>query len=261
MSRASFNKLIGLKFSRVALLFADVNDPGWMDTIAHDSYPELDAFLTGSSPPIIGKDIIVLETLKSTEFALPRCLDDFGFIDWINQGYDSQYTEMVDQWCRDRKEIVREQSEIYEQSWQKLPVRQGSNLYFIVSEASGKERVIYIGKQQSKTTGGMRRRLVDHIKYNPDEKTNNYIGDCLNKSNVGRQYLSIRVKSAEMRRRGFCRVYWTDLSKELIKRLASADYGLLQNSIESIETYYIRRKLSLIQSTVGVSLEQDPVNR
>lgn len=260
MSRRRFNQLIGLKSTPVAALFAHGGDSGWVDDVDHGAFPLLSALLAESTPPIIDNDIIREEKLRTAWFGLPRCLDDFGFREWLTADYDKRYVEMARQWCSDRRVILKEQSDIYERCWNGFDTRRGCHLYFLTSNLSGEHRVIYIGKQFSSGPGGMRKRLVDHTKYNPGIKTNNYIGGCLQPPNTGKSYLSIRVKCAELRRRGLCQVNWIDLSKQLTQQVGSAGYTQLQQAIKTIEAYYIQRKWDLIRSDTRNDLPPDPVN-
>jgi len=242
MSRSSFNELVGQKTKR-ALLFADVSQKGWIDSVPADAYPKLDELLKGVDTQDIVKDSISgISDFNTCPFRFPKSLDDFDFKNWLAKTYGDLYASYATNWSTDRREIVKEQIDIFKNVWESFPVEYGCYLYFMVSDETGDERVVYVGKQFGKNgIGSLRKRYLHHVKYNLNEKTDNWIGDCINKPNLGAGYLGIRVKSAELRRRGVSKVYWIDLLSALTEKLGSNKYELLQGGLRSVEDYFIFR--------------------
>jgi len=262
MSRRNFNDVIGMRNSQVQMLFAEDSELGWMDLVRPEDYPTVEIMTKVlCQEPAIGKGSS-MDQFESSYFELPPVLDDFGFRSWLQDDYSNQYKDMSNQWNGSRLEIEKSQLEIYKKCLNSFPDSQGCYLYFLVSNETGIERVVYVGKQFSKTTrgGGMRRRFLHHTAVNYNVKTDNYIGDCLNKSNIGRSYLSIRVKSAEMRRRRLSKVQWIDLSVYLKSVTRSEDYDVLQSLLKGIESNMIRAKHQAIWEALGRNEVQDPVN-
>jgi hypothetical protein len=261
MSRSSFNKLVGQNSKR-ALLFADGSQKGWIESVPADAYPKLDEMLKGVDTQDPVKACIPgITDFTTCSFRFPKSLDDFGMRNWLAESYGDLYANYANNWSKDRPEIVREQADIFEQVWESFPAEYGCYLYFMVSEDSGEERVVYVGKQFAKSkSGSLRKRYLHHVKYNPNEKTDNWIGDCINKPSVGAGYLGIRVKSAELRRRGVSKVYWVDFLPALIEKMGSDDYQILQGSIRSIEDYFITKKMQSISAACDSQYSGDPIN-
>jgi len=261
MSRSSFNELIGQKTKR-ALLFADGSQEGWIESVPAEAYPKLDELLKGVDTQDPVKDSISgISDFNTCSFRFPKSLDDFGMRNWLAESYGDMYAEYSNNWSEDRSEIVKEQAEIFEQVWESFPVEYGCYLYFMVSEETGVERVVYVGKQFAKSkSGSLRKRYLHHVKYNPNEKTDNWIGDCINKPSIGPGYLGIRVKSAELRRRGVSKVYWADLMPALSKKMDTDNYQILQGSIRSIEDSFITKKMQSISAACDAQHFGDPIN-
>lgn len=262
MSRNNFLRLINNPRSRRALLFADGTSGGWIDVVHSDNYPTLADLLTEAPDlPFIGSGVITVENLNSIPFSLPLCFDDFGIVNWIRSDYPNRYDDMIEQWSACRIQIVDEQQVIFEREWREFPKPKGCYLYFLTSTVSGTERVVYVGKQCARDSG-LRKRFMHHVKSNPMEKRDGYIGDCINADDSSKQnaYLGIRVKSSELRRRGIEKVYWIDVQPQLTFALGTHDNKAVQEGVKEIEQNLIVSKFSFIRSRTDCEFANDPIN-
>lgn len=255
-------RTLGIKRSGLTRLFANRADTGWIRAVGNDTYPTL---LTMKDNLLSILDIDNLRRVEnkfeSTYFELPPCLDDFGFCNLIKSIYSGIYTDLLSQWLPDREEIEKIQKKIFSKCVDKFPVEQRCYLYFLISRTSGCDRVVYVGKTYSKNSrGGMRRRFLHHVTSNYSPKTDNYIGDCINKPSVGVQYKAIRLKSSEMRRRGVYEVVWIDLSEQVMKISGSDKYEVCQQQLRLIESDMIRVKHQQLCMNLGRQIAEDPAN-
>jgi hypothetical protein len=208
-------------------------EPGWIDLVQDHHYPELRVLhdhLAASSAATGRYD--------ETPFELARSLDDFGYRKWHNGQYSDKYSDLTAQWVGDDSSVRAEQDDIITRLSPQFPSEPGNYLYFLISRGSGVDRVVYVGKADGPK--GMRDRFLrnDHAGYR---------GDCRSTTTNGSDktlFRRIRLKSAELRRRGVERVNWTELTESVSKT-------------EKALRWY---KLACIEEAVGVKLARDPVN-
>jgi hypothetical protein len=143
-------------------------------------------------------------------------------------------------WSRNDDEIIREQLEIHSRLVGKYPRVRAGWLYLMCDGDTESAAVVYVGKADG--AGGLRTRFLHNDNDSP--KADHYIGDCRSSPSNGPSYRGIRLKSAELRRRGVKHVVWCRVD----------------GHTERVEQALIAFKRKWIANATGVD-RRDPVNK
>jgi hypothetical protein len=209
---------------------------GWVDVIKQGHYPALGNMIDKARALAGQRDI----SFSCFSFQFPQSLDDFGLLKTLKSIYGDKYAEYASQWSYSDTEVIHQQIKIQESFQNGCPANSNNSLYFMVSDVASMERVVYVGIAKN---GLLMRFFNGPIVHAQD---NNYIGDCRSYESKSHPQYTWRVKSAELRRRGVCRIYWTILGDDDLK-----------NSEKALIEY----KLELIRKACPASIGRDPVNR
>jgi hypothetical protein len=235
MSSKSIGQLAGKPRTPLNELFSTTGT-GWIDRVKHEYYPTLQAMVSRADVFFSCPD----RTFNSFPFEFPQSLDDFGLINKLKSLYVDNYAEYASQWADSDQEVIKQQIRIQNTYQSNCPVDSLNSLYFMASDISGTDRVVYIGVAKN----GLLMRFFNGPAIHAHN--NNYIGDCRSYESKSHPQYTWRIKSAELRRRGVCRVYWTILCNEYLK---------------SSEKSFIEYKLEIIKKASFAGIGKDPVNR
>jgi hypothetical protein len=230
----SIGELAGKPRTPLNELFSQ-DSSGWIDIVKHGHYPTLSEMVT-MVESLTGQDL----TFDCFAFQFPQSLDNFGLIDTLQVLYGIKYPEYARQWSDTEGEITEQQIKIQKLYQNSCPAKSNNSLYFMVSDITETERVVYIGI----AANGLLMRFFNGPGIHA--QANNYIGDCRSIESPLKPNYTWRVKSAELRRRGVCRVYWTVQCAKGLKLY---------------EKRLIEYKLELIRKSCSTTFGRDPVNR
>jgi hypothetical protein len=209
---------------------------GWIDIVKSQHYPLLQDMLIKANSLAGSKGT----TFNCFGFQFPQSLDDFGLLKMLNFLYGDKYSEYASQWSNSDADVTEQQIYIQHSYQGACPTKSDNNLYFMVSEATGLERVVYVGIAER----GLLMRFFNGASIRA--QNNNYIGDCRSYESLSKPQYTWRIKSAELKRRGVCKIYWT-----------TREAGELKNC----EKYLIGSKLDMIREACTISVNRDPINR
>lgn len=227
-------RLLGKTWTPITELFS-TDASGWNDLVRLKHYPSLSAM----QEYLFEKTGINADDLHHAKFEFPQSLDDFGLKKFFRVKFAEKYDDYVAQWVDSDDEVVRQQICIQTDCQRAFPQKSQHSLYLLVGKAKGEDRVMYVGKAKN----GMLLRFFNGPKI--AAQNNNYIGDCRSYESRKKPNYTWRAKSAELRRRGVYKVFWTTIPPL---------------DLDHVESSLIRRKRELISEATGIRGVKDPVN-
>jgi hypothetical protein len=227
-------RLLGKSRTPLSELFSE-DGSGWIDRVGLKQYPTLSSM----RDYLLKISDLKTDDLGQGPFQFPRSLDDFGLEDFFSESFPGKYSDYLEQWADSDEEVVESQILIQTDCQHLFPNKSENCLYLLVGNIEDVDRVMYVGKAKN----GMMMRFFNGPKIGA--QNNNYIGDCRSYESRKKPNYTWRAKSAELRRRGICKVSWTILP--------SVD-------LERVESSLIKRKRELISEVTGLVGVKDPVN-
>lgn len=132
-------------------------------------------------------------------------------IDYFTEYFLGKYEKYLEQWTTSEKEVIDQQIDIQTNLQKAYPEDSENSLYFMISNQSGVDRVVYVGIAKT----GLLMRFMNGNSIR--QQLNNYIGDCRSYESKLKPNYTWRAKSAELRRRSVYNISWTTVDESELK--------------------------------------------